>query len=267
MPGLIRSDTIPFPWLNHMSTPIIRRLPDPESVSQAAAEEFIRLAAECISARGKFTVALAGGSTPKRMYQLLGSAGYKERVNWARVEFFWGDERCVPSTHADSNFRMANEAFLQSLPICSPQIHRMQAEREDRDQAAEDYQAEIARVFGVYSNGQPPAFDLILVGMGGDGHTLSLFPHTAALSESTRWVVANRVEKLQTFRLTFTVPMLNRASNVLFCVAGADKAIPLVEVLEGPADGNRLPSQRSLAGQGVLTWLVDEAAARELKAK
>src|SRR5205823_4654471 len=200
---------------------------DAEAVSQAAGRSFDRLSIEAITARGKFTVALSGGSTPKRLYQILADAPYRDKINWAHVEIFWGDERSVSPDHADSNFRMAKEAMLDRLTIPAENIHRLQAEREDRDKAAQDYQNEIAKVFGVDPNGEPPVFDLVLLGMGPDGHTASLFPGTTALREMKKWVVPNWVEKFKTFRLTMTRPILNKAREVLFLVAGKDKVAPL----------------------------------------
>jgi 6-phosphogluconolactonase len=241
-----------------MSQPSTRRLPDAEAVCRAAAEEFVRLA------RGRFTVALSGGSTPRRLYQLLAEAPFRDQVDWPHIEVFWGDERAVPPAHKDSNFGMAQAALLSKVPIPAAHIHRMEAERPDRDVAARNYQQEIAHVFGVVAEGEPPAFDLVLLGMGPDGHTASLFPYTAALKESQRWVVANHVPKLNTDRLTLTAPIINRAANVLFLVAGADKAAVLAEVLEGPADPERLPSQLIRPGAGRLLWLLDEAAASRL---
>ena len=237
---------------------ILRRYADVNQVSRAAAEEFVRLAR---AASGRFTVAMAGGSTPRLLYQLLAETPYCGQVDWSRVEFFWGDERAVPPDHPDSNFGMASKALLNKLALPAAQIHRMEAERADRDAAAQDYQAELARVCGVPTEGEPPALDLVLLGMGPDGHTASLFPHTAALKETRRWVVANHVPKLNADRLTMTAPMLNRAAHVLFLVAGADKAPVLVEVLEGPADPERLPSQTIQPS----TWLLDEAAAAKLR--
>jgi 6-phosphogluconolactonase len=247
-----------------MSSPIIRHLADAEQVSRTAAEEFVRLARAATAARGRFTVALSGGSTPKRLFQLLAEAPFREQVDWSKVEFFWGDERSVPPDHQDSNYRMAREALLQKIDAPAGHVHRMQAERTDREAAARDYQAEIARVFGVSPDGEPPVFDLVLLGMGPDAHTASLFPSTTALKETTRWVVPNYVPKFSTYRLTTTPRILNRAAQVMFLVAGADKAGPLVEVLEGPADTERLPSQLIRPTTGLLVWLVDRAAAARL---
>src|SRR5205807_8375702 len=188
------------------------------------------------AARGRFTVALSGGPTPRRLFQILAEVPFRDQVDWDKVEFFWGDERSAPPDHKDSNYRMASEALLQRIPVPITRIHRMQAERADRDVAAREYQAELARVFGVAADGEPPVFDLVLLGMGPDAHTASLFPGTTALKETTRWVVPNYVPKFSTYRLTMTPRILNRAAQVMFLVAGPDKAAPLAEVLEGPSD-------------------------------
>lgn len=237
------------------------RLADAEAVSRAAAEEVVRCARSAIAARGRFTIALSGGSTPRRLYQLLTEAPFGAQVDWERIEVFWGDERAVPPEHPDSNFGMAHAALLARVRVAPERVHRMAAEREDRDAAARAYEAEIARTFGVFPEAEPPAFDCILLGMGADGHTASLFPHTKAVRERRRWVVRNAVATLGAERLTLTAPILNRSATVLFLVAGADKAATLRQVLEGPTDPERLPAQliRPLAGR--LLWLVDTAAA------
>ena len=234
-----------------MSRVRLLEVADAEELSRRAAEEFVR------RARGRrFSVALAGGSTPRRLYQLLADAPYREQVDWTLVEFFFGDERTVPPDHAESNFRMANEALLAPLDLPDRQIHRMAGERDDLDAAAAEYANEIGKVLGE----TPPAFDLVLLGMGRDGHTASLFPGTAALSESRRWVVPNLVPQLDTRRLTFTVPILNHAACLLFLVAGAEKRDALAAVLEGPRDPWRFPSQLVRPEHGELLWLVDRAA-------
>jgi 6-phosphogluconolactonase len=244
--------------------PAVRQLANAEQLSRDAAEDVIRLAAEAIAARGRFSMALSGGNTPRRLYQVLAETPFREQVDWPRVQLFWGDERALPPDHPDSNFRMADEALLRRVPVPDTHIHRMQAERPDRDAAARDYQAEIARVMGVPADGPPPAFDLILLGMGPDAHTASLFPHTAALSERTRWVVANYVPKFTAYRLTMTPVILNRAAHVAFLVAGAEKAVILAEVLEGPSDPARYPCQLIRPESGSLTWYVDRLAAARL---
>jgi 6-phosphogluconolactonase len=246
-----------------MTAPTIRIFADAEAVSQAAAQEFVRCAREAVAARGRFAVTLSGGSTPQRLYQLLADKPFKDEVDWGKVQLFWGDERCVPTDHKDSNYRMTREAMLTRVPIPPAQVHRMEAERTDLDQAARDYQAAIAKVFGVSPDGEPPSFDLVLLGMGADGHTASLFPGTTALSETKRWVVPNYVPKFSANRLTLTTPILNKARQVLFLVAGADKPKPLHEVLEGPPEPNRLPSQL-IKPAGKLVWFLDRQAASQL---
>lgn len=239
---------------------------DAEAVSQAAAREFDRCSVEAIASRGKFTVALSGGSTPRRLYQILADPPYRDKINWSNVEIFWGDERSVAPDHADSNYRMASEAMLTRLPIPAERVHRMQAERQDRDKAAQEYQAEIARVCGVTPTGEPPVFDLILLGMGPDAHTASLFPGSTALRETTKWVVPNWVEKFKTFRLTMTRPMINKAREVLFLVAGKDKTDPLKCVFCGPSEPEKYPSQLICPTTGLLVWYLDVAAIAGLTA-
>jgi 6-phosphogluconolactonase len=242
---------------------VTRIFDDAEAVSHAAADEFVRCGREAVAARGRFTVALSGGSTPRRLYQLLAGPPWEDRIDWGRLEVFWGDERCVPPDHPDSNYRMAREALLTRVPLPPAHVHRIQAERPDHDAVARDYQAEIARTFGVEAGGGTPSLDLILLGMGPCGHTASLFPSTAALNETIRWVVPNFVPKLNADRITFTYPMLNRGRVVLFLACGADKADVLREVLEGPAEPQRLPSQ-AVRSAGMLEWFLDRAAAARL---
>jgi 6-phosphogluconolactonase len=247
-----------------MASPNIKIFADAEAVSRAAADEFVRCAKESIAARGRFTVALSGGSTPKRLYQLLADPPFRDQIDWSKIEFFWGDERSVPPDHNDSNYHTAQEAMLRRLPVPAGQIHRMEAERTDRDAAARDYEAILTRVFGAKLGSEPPALDLILLGMGPDGHTASLFPHTTALAETARWVVVNYVPKFATDRMTFTASVINRAREVLFLIAGTDKAEPLHEVLEGPPASDLYPSQLIKPVTGKLVFFVDRAAAAKL---
>jgi 6-phosphogluconolactonase len=242
----------------------IRIFDDTEAVSRAAADEFVRCGREAIAARGRFTVALSGGSTPRRLYQLLAGPPWDDRMDWGRTLFFWGDERCVPPDNAESNYRMAREALLTRVPVPPAHVYRIHAERTDHDAAARDYQNTLADALSVDVAGEPPSLDLVLLGMGPDGHTASLFPHTAALNETIRWVVANFVPKFNADRITFTYPILDRAREVLFLVCGADKADVLREVLEGPADPQRLPSQ-GVRPAGTLHWFLDRAAAARVK--
>jgi 6-phosphogluconolactonase len=248
---------------NPGETMSIRIFDDAEAVSRAAADEFVRCCREALAARGRFAVALSGGSTPRRLYQLLAGPPWDDRIDWGRLEVFWGDERCVRPDHPDSNYRMTREALLTRVPVPPAHVHRIEAERPDHDAAARDYQAALARVLGVDAGGEPPSLDLVLLGMGPDGHTASLFPHTAALRETTRWVAANFVPKFNADRITFTYPTINRAREVLFLVCGADKADVLRDVREGPADPQRLPSQ-GVRPAGVLHWYLDRAAAARL---
>ena len=167
----------------------IRLFADLEELSEAAAGEFCSIACQAIAERGRAVVTLSGGSTPRRLYELLATGRYRQRVAWDRVEFFWGDERAVPPDDSDSNYRMARQVLLEPLAIPAAHIHRIEGERNDLDAAALAYEREIARVFGVLPDGPPPAFDLVLLGMGTDGHTASLFPGTDAAGEASRWVL------------------------------------------------------------------------------
>lgn len=243
----------------------IRTVDNQDVMSREAAKEFVELGRAAITARGCFVVALSGGSTPRAIYRVLVAPPLRDQIDWSKIEFFWGDERPVPPDHSDSNFGMARAELLEKVAPPKERIHRMEAERTDRDAAAREYEGEIARVFGVRPDGTPPAFDLILLGMGPDGHTASLFPGTTALHERARWVVPNWVEKFHAERVTFTAPIINRAREIRFLVAGADKAPSLRAVLEGPPDAEQFPSQLISGEAGRLVWLVDRAAAAELK--
>ena len=235
-----------------------------EALCRAAAGEFVRAAAEAIASRGAFHVALSGGSTPKTLYSMLASDdGLRARLPWDKIHFFWGDERHVPPDHEDSNYRMANEAMLSKSPVDPAKVWRIRGELPDASQAAREYEQTLQQVFHLAS-GQLPKFDLVLLGMGPDGHTASLFPGTKALNERERLVVSNWVGKFYTDRITMTAPVLNAAKSVLFLVHGADKAQPLKAVLEGPLEPLQLPSQLIRPENGQLTWLVDHTAARML---
>jgi len=241
-------------------------LVDREALMRIAAERVIRAAGAAIAARGRFDWALSGGSTPAALYRLLASPGYAERVDWRRVHFFWGDERCVPPDHADSNFRMAREALLDPLALSAKvrpqQIHRLEGELSPAA-AAQRYEAELARCFGVEPGEGFPELDLILLGMGPDGHTASLFPGSPALGETRRWVVANEVATLGATRLTFSLPLINAARAALFLVAGADKAERLEQIL---IKGNDPPWPAQLVrphGRDA-DWLVDAEAGSRL---
>ncbi|MBI2883011.1 MAG: 6-phosphogluconolactonase [Candidatus Methylomirabilis oxyfera] len=240
---------------------------DQAALAQEAAKRVVAIAEEAVARCNRFTVALSGGSTPKRLYSLLAAEPYCTRLPWRGTHLFWGDERAVSPDHPDSNFGMARAALLSRVPIPANQVHRMRAERADLDEAAGEYQAEIARMFAAQPPDEPPAFDLILLGLGPDGHTASLFPYTRALRETRWWVASNYIPELKANRLTLTPPILNRAATILFLVSGADKAAALQAVLEGPPDPERLPAQLIRPVAGRLAWLVDQAAASRLGEK
>jgi 6-phosphogluconolactonase len=239
----------------------IQRFADSAQLTAAAAQHFTQLARQAMQARGRFSVALAGGSTPRALYELLATNTYAAQIEWAQVYVFWGDERCVPSDHQDSNYRMAHEALLTRVPIPIGNINRMRGELEPAA-AAVEYEQALTRFFGG-EEGQS-RFDLALLGLGDDAHTASLFPHTAALAEAVRPVVANYVEKLDAWRITLTAPVINRAAHVAFLVTGEGKARALHSVLQGPRQPETLPAQLIAPADGLLTWFVDEAAARLL---
>ena len=238
----------------------IRILNAPQELFQAAAAEFNALASTAIRDHRKFTVALSGGSTPKSLYSVLA----RSALPWDKIFFFWSDERHVPPDHPDSNYRMAKEALLSKVPVPPENIFRVRAEEKDANVVAKDYE-EALKLFFRLKPGEFPRFDLILLGLGPDGHTASLFPNTAALNETKRLVVANWVEKFKANRITFTYPVLNNAACVIFLVSGADKADMVRTVLEdGRAD---LPSQRVHPVNGRLLWLLDKGAASKLSKK
>lgn len=230
-------------------------LPDRHAVATATADRFVGVAAAAIEKRGTFRVALSGGATPKAVYPLLLEPERRDAVDWANVEFFWGDERSVPPDHPDSNFGAAYQALIAQLPDVRPDhIHRMPAEARDIDAAALSYESELRLAFGARGS-TPPAFDLIWLGMGPDGHTASLFPETLGIEEDERWVVANWIPALGAWRMTLTFPVLNVGRTVLFTVTGADKAPVLRAIRDGGSD---FPAER-VAGERV-EWLIDAAA-------
>ncbi len=243
---------------------MIRILKNLDQVSTAAAEEIIQIAVDAIEKRGVFRIALSGGSTPKTLYSKLAcDQDLKKQMPWQNTHFFWSDERTVPPDHADSNYRMVQEAMFNHIDVSDAQIHRIHAEVEDPNHAADEYEKEICQHFNVSSPGVPQ-FDLILLGMGPDGHTASLFPGTEALKEQKRVVVSNWVAKFNTNRITFTAPLINHAANVMFLVCGEDKAAALKAVFEGPYDPEVYPSQL-IKPEGELIWFIDQAAGKLLE--
>lgn len=240
----------------------IRVLTTPQEVFAAAAEEVVRDANEAIKERGRFTIALSGGSTPKSLFNLL-ATNARTTLPWDHMYFFWGDERHVPPTDPDSNYKMADEAMLSKVPVPAGNIFRFKAENPDAAAIADEYEKTLRKFFKV-DVPDVPRFDLILLGMGPDGHTASLFPGTAALQEKSRLAVANWVEKLKTHRLSLTLPVLNAARYVAFLVSGTDKAAMVRTVLEEDAPGDQYPSKLVKPTDGKLIWIIDRAAASAL---
>lgn len=243
--------------LSKLETARIIRVADAQALAQMAADTFQQLAEENIAQHGRFTVALSGGSTPKAMFALLANEPHRKAINWAHVYIFWGDERCVPPGHADSNYRMTHETLLAHVPVPPNNVFRMHGE-QDPAQAAQEYGAQLQQFFQTDSY---PRFDLVFLGMGADGHTASLFPGTTALrAQAPLIAVDNYVEKLKTYRLTLTAATINQAQTIVFLVGGADKAATLKAVLQGEYQPDLYPSQLIQPINGTLIWIVDEAA-------
>jgi 6-phosphogluconolactonase len=251
----------------------VRIYRDPEELALKAARLFARLADQYVIGCGKFTVALSGGSTPKAMFSVLAKEPFLDTVPWSSIYFFWGDERCVSPDHADSNYRMTSEMLLSKVPVPPENIFRIPAELADAERAAEEYTATLTRFFlagpganrtGTAPLSNVPRFDLVFLGMGPDGHTASLFPHTTALQAGEQIAVANYVEKFKAYRITLTAATINNARNVTFLAAGEDKTETLKNVLEGSYQPDVYPSQLIRPHNGTLLWMVDEAAARLL---
>jgi len=233
--------------------------PDALALHRDAALKIVSRSSEALRTTGIFTIVLAGGSTPRQLYELL-AGEFRDQFAWDRIHFFWGDERHIPPDHPDSNYRLAKEAMLARLPVLPENVHRIRAENPCADQVAEEYCRELRDFFHL----EPPAmprFDLVLLGLGADGHTASLFPGSTALREQYRLVAANWVEEFQAHRITMTAPLLNNSACVLFLVQGMEKAEALREVLAGANQPERLPAQLIKPVNGELYWLVDRAAA------
>ncbi len=240
--------------------------PDSATLALRAAEHFVELIEEAEAARGRVRIAISGGSTPKAMFHLLADPAhhFRQRIPWHAIELFWVDERMVPPDHADSNYRMTREALLDHVPLPPEQVHRIEGELTPQ-QAADRYEFAIRRGFRL-EGAESPRFDILALGMGDDGHTASLFPHTEAIHEMGRLVAANHVPQKDTWRVTLTWPVINQAREVFFLIGGAEKAAVLREVLLGPGDVERLPSQLIWPVSGILTMILDQAAAAQLPA-
>ena len=239
---------------------------DPAALARRAAHHLVEMASEAAEANGRARIAISGGSTPKAAFQLLADPNepFRKHMPWEDVELFWVDERTVPPDHPDSNYRMTREALLDHVPLHPQQVHRMEGELQP-EVAAARYESELRNTFRL-EGAETPRFDLISLGMGDDGHTASLFPHTAAIHEMSRLVTANQVPQKDTWRITLTWPVINQARSVFFLIAGTDKASVLHEVFTGPRDPERLPSQLIWPSSGILTLFLDKAAAALLPA-
>ncbi len=250
-----------------METPVIagsnlqiQTFPDLEAISHQAAEFFLSLTRSSLQSKESFTVALSGGSTPRRFYDLLGSDPYRGQIEWHRIHFFWVDERCVPPEHEQSNFKTVCDTLLSRVSVPGENIHRIRGE-EDPEEAAREYE----RVIKTFWRGMNiPVFDLIVLGMGEDGHTASLFPGSEALREEQRFAVPVYRKKPEIHRVTLTLPVLNNASQVLFLVSGQAKAKVLAEILEGEEKKSRYPAGLVSPAHGKITWLIDQEAAEKL---
>jgi 6-phosphogluconolactonase len=239
--------------------------PGPGELARTATAEVLSQARAAVQGRGTFNFVLAGGSTPRALYALLADEpSLRAEMPWAQTHFFWGDDRHVPPDQAESNYRMAREAMLDKVPVPDANIHRIPTENPDASEAAAAYEMTLREFFRL-SDGQFPRFDLVLLGMGSDGHTASLFPGTKALAEQQRLVTANWVEKLNTWRITLTTPVFNNAACGAFLIQGADKAETVRAVLQGERKPEQWPAQLIRPEAGRLLWLLDEAAASLLQ--
>ncbi len=241
---------------------MIRTFDDLESLSRAAAEMFVNKAVQAVSVQGRFAVALAGGQTPRRLYALLAAPPFRQEVNWKAVHIFWGDERCVPDDDPRNNARMARKVLLDHVPLPAGNIHPIRCSQSPQ-QAAMLYETEIRSFFGML----PSSFDLVLLGLGDNAHTASLFPHSPVLDETNRWVVESYLHEQDMYRVTLTAPIINQAKEIIFLVSGASKAGALQKALRGPFRPHDFPAQLIHSKAGHTRWLVDKAAAGKLDAE
>ena len=245
----------------------LRIVAEEAELYRQAAAEFAQLAVEAVAKRGRFAVALSGGTTPQGLYAaIVADAKLSEAVPWDRTLVFWGDERQVPPGHPDSNYGMAREVLLSKVPVPEVNVHRIQGELSDASEAARRYEDDIRAALGLAAT-ELPRFDLVLLGLGADGHTASLFPGTEALRERQRSAAANWVDTLRAWRITLTLPAINRARTVMFLVCGADKAEAVKSVLEGPSVPDAPPARLVRPRHGRLLWFMDPAAASLLEGK
>lgn len=238
----------------------LRILSSREDLARAAAQDFVARSRAAVEQHGSFTVALSGGSTPRLLFELLAdpNEAFRDQIAWSNIHFFWSDERHVPPDHPESNYRMANEAMLARVPVAEENVHRVPSENPDAAVAASEYERTLIET----TRQSLPRLDLILLGIGADGHTASIFPGSEVRHETKRLVAAPWVEKFRTYRITMTLPLLNNGASVVFLVSGAEKAKTVKEVLEGP---EQYPAQAVKPARGELLWLLDKDAASELK--
>ena len=241
----------------------VKTFKDLADLSEFAAKQIISVGKKAIRKNDRFTLVLAGGTTPKTLYQILKSEKYEKQLDWEKVFFFLGDERDVSPMSDQSNFRMINENLFKALKTPKSNILRWNTEIIKAEEVAENYEKTIKRFFGL-QNGEFPSFDMILLGMGDDGHTASLFPATEALKEEKRIAVNNWVEKYDANRLTMTFPAINNADNILFMVSGEEKAEAIREVLKGESNFEKFPSQKIKPAKGKITWLLDQGASSSI---
>jgi len=245
------------------SNPDIIICDDRDALNVEIANRFVAIARDAIAARDRFMVALSGGSTPKALFELLATDAWRDQVDWARTHLFWGDERFVPKDHGDSNYRMTREALISKIDIPEGNVHRVPTEAGTHDEVAHIYAETLRSVFGL-ADDEIPRYDLMHLGLGDDGHTASMFPGTNAMHESERIVVAVWVEKFQQHRITSTPPMINNSAEIQFLVSGSSKKDVVPQVIRGPYEPDRLPSQTVKPHNGVLRWLLDRDAAAGL---
>lgn len=253
----------PEPGAGSMASPHIVVCPDPEALVREAAHYFVRMAREAISARGRFTVALAGGATPRPLYEMLASPSWREQIDWSHVHIFWGDERLVPADHVESNYQMVNLALLAKVPVLAANVHPVPTELGDPQAVAVAYERTIRQDFAANTE-DVPRLDLSLLGLGANGHTASLFPHSRSLGELRTLVADSFIPELGQHRISMTLPLINQSRHILFLVSGAAKSVVVNEVIFGQNDPQRLPAQLIRPVAGTLTWMLDQAAAARL---
>jgi 6-phosphogluconolactonase len=249
-----------------MATGKIEVSTDKRALFENTAKLISDAAHDAIARQGRFSFVLTGGSTPKGLYELLASDAWRSRIEWSKVHLFWGDERFVPATDAQSNYGMAKAALIDRIKLPAQNIHRIVTENTTPDSCASNYEADIREFFSA-SRGTFPSFDVVLNGMGSNRHVLSLFPGRPTLHEKSKLVVADYIPEVSIDRITMTAPLVNAAREVVMLVAGSDKAEALRDVLYGPQDVENKPAQLIDPGSGKLIWMLDRDAAAQLPAK